>query len=143
MCKEELDLYLSGNIKDVGRSFSNPKLSNNHRYKNGEKYVHMFKDIKDLKLVQEQRNFEYLATFDIPMFTLMISFGKGLYSNIKNGKIQSKYIKEFAINTKRMKPEYFIGYEKVKKFEYNIDELLKLFKNATPITSMEDFTNIK
>lgn len=124
MSKEELDLYLSGNIKNIGRCFSKSKLSNNHKYKNGEKYIHMFRNIEDIEIVHQSRNFEYLATFDIPMITLMISRGKGLYDYVKKGKLKQKYIKEYAINIKRMKLEYFIEYKKVKKFEYNINELM-------------------
>ena len=100
MCNEELNLYLSGNIENIGRCFESKKLANNHRYKQNVKYVHFFRRIKDLELVQSKRNFENLVTFDIPMITLIISQGKGLYNYIKNGKFKQKYVKEYAVDTR-------------------------------------------
>ena len=143
MSKEELDIFLSGNIDCIGKVFYGCELSNNHRYKENEKYIHVFKYLKDLTLVQENRNFEYLVTFEIPLITLMASAGKGLYSTIKGGKYKQKNIREFAINVKLMKLEYFLDYKKIKKFEYDIDDIYKFLESGVPIENMEDFIRSK
>ena len=138
MSKEELDLYISGNVEFSGKTFPKKTLSNNHRYRSGEKYVHMFRNLKDIDLIQQSRNFDYLVTFDIPMITLMISSGRGLYSAIKNGKLIQKYAKEYAININRMKPEYFKDYKKVPKYKDRIEDLLKLFDAGVPVNSEKE-----
>ena len=142
MCKEELDIFLSGNMDYIGKVFYGYNLSNNHRYKENEKYIHVFKYLKDLELLQENINFEYLVTFEIPLITLMISAGKGLYSTIKGGKYKQKYVREFAINIKLMKPEYFKDYKKIKKFEYNIEDIHKFFESGVQVENMQEFINL-
>ena len=139
MSKEELDLYLTGNVEDIGRHFVKGKLANNHKYKNTEKYVHMFRKIKDIDIIRQKRNFEYLVTFDIPMIILMISQGKGLYNYTKKGKFKQKYVKEFAVNTKYMKPEYFINYKKIGVFELKMEDVEAICKNAKHMSSDNDF----
>lgn len=143
MSKNELDLYLNGKINEIGKSFSNVKLSNNHKYKEGEKYVHFFLNIEDKNIIQEERNFEYLATFDIPITTLIKYYGKGLYCPIQAGTIKQKRLKEFAINVKDMKSEYFIGYKKIEKFKINVSEWEKLFNTGIEIKSEEELENLK
>ncbi len=138
MSKEELNLYLSGNIKHIGRCFLKGQLSNNHRYKKDEKYVHMFRRIKDIEFIKYDRDFEYLATFDIPIVTLMISHGKGLYKCFDYDCIPCKNVKEFAINVKRMKPEYFVAYESVDNFEFDDDKLLKLIAKSKETNTLEE-----
>ena len=141
MSKNELDLYLSGNVEDIGRSFRKGKLSNNHEYKIGERYVHMFKRIKDIDYIRFERDhFEYLATFDIPIITLMISHGKGFYKCIENNRIKHKHINEYAINIKRMKPEYFVSYQKIEKFKYDKQMLSILMKDTIVEKSEKDLT---
>ena len=142
MNKDELDLYLNANIKDVGRPFLKGKLANNHRYKQNEKYVHFFSNIKNFEIIHQNRNFEYLATFEIPMITLMISRGRGLYNYLKNGKFKQKYVHEYVINAKYIKPEYFIEYKKVKKYEIR-DDFYKLLKNGKEIKSVHEFISNK
>ena len=102
----------------------------------------MFKYLKDLELLQENINFEYLVTFEIPLITLMISAGKGLYSTIKGGKYKQKYVREFAINIKLMKPEYFKDYKKIKKFEYNIEDIHKFLESGVQVENMQEFINL-
>lgn len=126
MSKQELDLYLTGNMKDVGSSFLKGKLANNHRYKKGENYVHLFRNIKDINFIKHKRKFDYIAVFDIPLITLMISYGRGYYTKLNKGFLQCKYINEFAINSKRMKAEYFLAYKELSKSEYKADEMKNL-----------------
>lgn len=126
MSKAELDLFLSKDLKDIGKTFLKGKLANNHRYKSTEKYVHVFRNVKDMDVVHQQRNFEYLVTFEIPLITLMISRGKGLYTYTKNGKIKQKYVKEYAINTKYFRPEFFIDYKQVPKYEPKLEDVKKI-----------------
>ena len=137
MNKKELNLHLAGKINEVGGVFQKKdKLSNNHRYKTNGKYIHMFKNLDDLEYVQyEREDFEYLAIFDIPMIVLMASKGKGLYNKLDNGELKYKHIREYAINTKYMKTEYFLGYEEIIKFKYNIDDLAMFFKNSRKLNS--------
>ena len=73
----------------------------------------------------------------------MVSAGKGLYSTIKGGKYKQKNIREFAINVKLMKLEYFLDYKKIKKFEYDIDDIYKFLESGVPIENMEDFIRSK
>ena len=101
----------------------------------------MFKRIKDIDYIRFERDhFEYLATFDIPIITLMISHGKGLYKCIENDRIKHKHINEYAINIKRMKPEYFVSYQKIEKFKYDKQMLSILMKDTIVEKSEKDLT---
>lgn len=73
MNRKELNLYISGNIENIGNDFSKGRISNNHCYMPNQKYVHMFKRLKDREFIEFERDFEYLVTFDIPMVVLMAS----------------------------------------------------------------------
>jgi len=141
MSKKELDLFVSKDMNSIGKPFPKGKLSNNHRYKKGIKYVHMFRNLKDINFVRFERDseFEYVATFDIPMITLMISCGKGLYSGVKNGEFKQKYVKEYAINSERIKPEYLIEYAKIDEFKQNDNVISIILNSGVELKSDKDF----
>lgn len=141
MSKKELDLFLSGDMNSIGKPFPKGKLSNNHRYKKGVKYVHMFRNLKDVDFIRYNRDeeFEYMVTFDIPMITLMVSSGRGLYSGIKKGEFKQKHVREYAIESKRIKPEYFVEYKKLDEVHYDINLHDNLFKGARELKSDKDF----
>ena len=148
MSKEELKLYLNGDIKNIGNIFPNFKFdesvtmeqkmlayinweerkSNNHYYAMNQKYVHFFRRLKDMDYVQFERDFEYLATFDIPTVVLMASKGKGFYKKMKHGKFKYKFVREFAVKAEEIKPEYFLGFEEINVFKHDVDGLMKLAK---------------
>ena len=123
MSKEELDLYLSGDIEKIGKCFTKGKRPNNHKYKPNEKYVHMFRRLEDIEYIKRISEFEYVAAFDIPMLVLLSSVGIGYYYKIDSGYdyYDDKKLIEFAINTKKMKSSYFKGYKKVNEIKLNKD----------------------
>ena len=139
MSKEELDLFIIGDMKKIGKSFLKEfKLSNNHKYKENEKYIHMFRSLKDMEYVQFGRDFEYIAIFNIPMIVLMSSRGKGLYKKFSKGKLKYKYVREFAIEAQKIKSEYFLGFEEVNIYEPNDESYLEIFKNKQEITKDDE-----
>lgn len=137
MNKEELDLFLSQDMQDIGKCFPKGKLPNNHHYKQDTKYIHMFRNLKDINCIKYNRNFEYLAEFDIPMLTLMISKGKGIYNYIKGGKIKQKYVKEYAIRVDKIKSEYFVAYQKIENSNEDIKETIDYLDKGIKLTQVQ------
>ena len=142
MSKKELDLFLSGDMEKIGNTFvgNGYERCNNHDYKNEEKYIHIFRYIKDFDYIYAVSKFEYFIAFDIPMVTLMSSRGRGYYELNKHGKTKSKSVREYAMNTKMMKAEYFIDYiqsevvssDKKKRLEF-ISKCKELINNKNEI----------
>lgn len=97
----------------------------------------MFRNLKDINCIKYNRNFEYLAEFDIPMLTLMISKGKGIYNYIKGGKIKQKYIKEYAIRADKIKSEYFVAYQKIENSNDDIKETIDYLNKGIKLTQVQ------
>ena len=41
-----------------------------------------------------------------------------------------------------MKPEYFKDYKKIKKFEYNIEDIHKFLESGVQVENMQEFINL-
>lgn len=118
MCKGELDDWLNGNMQDLGAEFNDNNLSNTHNYKIGNSYLHFFANIKDLEHIRNIKRSEngdfYVGLFDIPAIKLLPHMGKGFYET-RGYDVNFEKVREFAIPSIDMKPEYLLYYMKDQK----------------------------
>lgn len=139
MNKIELSFYIDGQIDKIGKIFPKHRLSNNHKYRTDKKYVHMFRNLKYIDYIQYDRDYEYLATFDIPMIVLMESRGKGFYKKVHNGKFKFKFVREFAIQAENIKEQYFLGFEEINKFEHGMEDIKAMLKEGKNIKKDQEY----
>lgn len=129
LSKKELMLILSGDKTCLGKEFNDEKYRkiNNHKYKKGVKYLHFFKNKKDIKLIQNEcRKFKrefYICEFDIPIMTLLFNSGYGVYdsSGYDYDFIKAK---EFAIPVEKFETCWLTNYEKDENHKIEDDCLL-------------------
>ena len=112
--EEELNNILSGNIDKIGKEYSRHAKGevNTHKYKEGEKYLHFFKDKKgceEISIVMGKGKNYYVCEFNIPFRHLLFRSGKGYY--VSHG-YDSDYetFKEYILETSKFKSEYLTSY---------------------------------
>lgn len=116
LCKQELCQILNGDIKQTGHVFNGTVFPNNHKYKHNEKYLHFFKNLKDLKYIQRACGGlygGYLCKFDIPLHVLLPRTGKGYYRMISSGYDDfgdTEIVKEYAVESKKMETKYLVDF---------------------------------
>lgn len=114
LSKRELDAFEQGDIDSVGAEYFNKKqdFNNTHKYREGVKYLHFFKNVKDIKHIREVRDDNkehFLCQFDMPFLTLLMHSGTGYYSS-SGYDIDYETVKEYAVPTDDVKAEYLKGY---------------------------------
>ena len=109
-------------MENIGNMFERHKkdVINNHKYVKGVKYLHFFKDKKDLERMQlvyrkHIRPF-YFCEFEIPKRTLFFHAGIGYYSPT-GYDLDYVAAREFALPTSKFKKEYLVKYEMDKGIE--------------------------
>ena len=143
----ELDNFLSGNLTEVGTTY-NPKDGykriNNHRYKEGVKYLHFFKHKEDCRRVRFNSEGKpvdfYVAEFDVPITVLALHMGSGRY-NARGYITDIESVREFAIPASKIKARYLLSYtrdeahhsamEEVESLRKMIFKTKDIFKNST------------
>lgn len=108
---EEILDYINGRFDKIGGFYDKSTLSNTHRYKPGERYLHFFKslqNLEDIKRVTRKHPDMLIAKFDIPFTTLIKHLGIGYYE-ASGYDIDVNKVREFAIPTKKLKIEYFVS----------------------------------
>ena len=116
LSQTELDAFLSKDISSIGCEYDKNdgyKRINNHRYKDGVKYLHFFKDKEDCQRVRtlhEGKPVEfYIAEFDIPITVLALHLGQGRY-NTRGFSEDIESVREFAIPASKIKARYLLSY---------------------------------
>lgn len=81
--EDELKCILNENISEIGHSFDKNKIAcNNHKYKQGVKYLHFFSSkssIEYFKKLNYTNGVHYICEFNIPLKVLIKGIGKGYY----------------------------------------------------------------
>ena len=114
LSKRELDAFEEGDIDSIGAEYASQKhnFNNTHKYKEGVKYLHFFKnagDIKHIKYVRDDKKEHFLCQFDMPFLTLLMHSGTGYYAS-SGYDIDYETVKEYAIPTSDVKADYLKGY---------------------------------
>lgn len=126
LCEEEYNNIINSNLDKLGHNYHGKGLSNTFNYKDGERYLHFFKDKKAIKEIRKiYRNDGkdyYTCTFNIPLLTLLKGMGKGYYETSGYDTFYQTE-REFILNVKDFKPEYLIDAEFDK--DKHDDNLLK------------------
>ena len=145
LSQPELDAILSNDTSSIGKDYERNddyKRINSHRYKQGIKYLHFFKnkdDCRRIKSLHEGKPVEfYFAEFDIPFTVLIPHIGYGRY-DARGYRVDIETVTEFAIPVSKFKPKYLTGYEIDQSHHAALEEvkdLLELikqdiFKNST------------
>ncbi len=112
----ELFALLANDKAKLGASFLDGYTPNNHRYKKNEKYLHFFLNKDSIanmkKLRKDSISDYYIATFNIPIFTLIRFRGKGIYEDPKGGyDNDTNFLIEFAIPVTHFNTSSLISYE--------------------------------
>ena len=124
---EEIIDYVNGRFDKIGQVFGGTEKPNTHRYKDGERYVHFFKNIRDLQIIQKLKGHQgemLIAKFDIPFTTLAKHMGVGYYP-ASGYDTDYETVREFAIPTSKLKESFFISCAKDKSDFMTPDEALQ------------------
>lgn len=132
MCKEEYDNIMKLDFDNVGGVYKTREASNTFRYKRSEKYLHFYKEMEDMEVMQhfyfKDGKDYYYCSFDIPVSVLLKSMGKGYY--LSSG-YDVDYIekREFAIPVSKFNPKWIREaildekkHEMLNKFNKNLNE---------------------
>lgn len=110
--QEELNLMNSA-PEEMGREYCNTRESNTFYYEKGQKYLHFFKNKKDIDLLRtlykgENRKF-YICTFNAPRLYLAFHAGKGYYQDAHG--YETIVAKEYAIQSRYFNPDWLCNVE--------------------------------
>ena len=128
---EELLSVLKGQIKNNG-SYFDASFSNTHKYKPGVRYTHFFKsskDLPDLQKVFRSPDGKFICKYNIPLRLLISSSGKGYYESKTHGYDELyDIIKEFAVESSKLKSDYFEDFIFDEKCDLRPEEVKRIFK---------------
>ena len=120
----ELKNIQLNNTSDIGSVYNDDdyKRVNTHRYKYGVKYLHFFKNKKDVKKMKTMNYLPYgdyyICEFDIPIFLLLSGFGYGYYG--LKGEVK---LTEFKMPSCYMKSRYLKSYTYDNSYKSEIGQL--------------------
>lgn len=123
LTEEELNNILNNEIDKIGYEYiaNNFTIINSHKYKEGEKYLHFYKNKTDIKHAQrlhrKDPNDYYICEFTIPTLTAIKYRGYGLYEDSGWDNDTSKVI-EYCIPSTQIKQEYLASYELDKNHDH-------------------------
>lgn len=119
--EEELNLILEGKTSALGEYFGKG-LSNTHKYKIGERYLHFFfnkENCEYIKKVQGKvKNGEsrFIAEFNIPLKRIIGHIGRGFYVPKQGGyDYDHDTCYELALPISIFNPHWLSRYEKVEE----------------------------
>lgn len=131
----ELIKMINGDIENIGSFYENNTLSNTHNYKPDKKYLHFFKNIKDLdriRRIKVKTDNMYLAEFEIPLITLIKHSGKGAYMP-QGYDTDFDTVTEFAIPTKEFQPNFLKNFVADPNFNITPEDAIKFLKESNQI----------
>ncbi len=114
LSKRELDAFMVGDMDSVGAEYSEKPcaVSNTHKYEEGVKYLHFFKNLEDLKHINKVRTNtkeHFVCQFDIPFLTLLTHTGVGYYETSGYDSLYET-VREFAVPVDKIQPDYLKAY---------------------------------
>lgn len=116
LSEKELKLIKNGETQKLGHIFFGAGASNNHKYKDGVRYIHFFKNKHSINYIKGERmamdnSPHYICEFDIPFFTLLGCMGKGEYLELDS----YEYIGfiEYALEADKFNPNWLKSITKV------------------------------
>ena len=114
LCEEEFQNIVNLRLDEIGTVYYGKKVSNSFRYKKDEKYLHFYKDKKnmnEMRLLRLRDGKEYYyCTFDIPVSVLAHGIGTGYYCS-RRGDRDYEHIREFIVMAKKFNPKWLIDAE--------------------------------
>lgn len=129
--KEEIIKFLNGEMNEVGSVYKGKIENNTHHYKLGERYVHFFKNLRQINVLRKYKKYQkdmYVAKFNIPLLTLAKCSGKGYY-DARGYDVYIETLKEFAVPSELLKKEFFVSCIKDDIVAYSAQDLnLKLIE---------------
>lgn len=133
--EEELNSILAGDVENIGREYDAKKFSkvNSHKYKQGVKYLHFFRNRKGIKHIQDLHKTDfsdyYICEFEIPMLVMMRYLGYGIYET-GGYKYYNEKFAEFAIPSSEIKPEYLVCFVMDKEHHDFCERIKSLSKKS-------------
>ena len=128
LTKDELEILQSGKGRQLSDELSQINLENSKKYRNDAKYLHFFKNLKDLPKVQEIEkgsDRKYIGVFDLPLRLAITGDGVGKYCD--KAKVDIAPIKEIAIVSKFLKASNFIDYVLDEHLNMSVEDVVQYF----------------
>lgn len=126
---------------EIGEKPTEVQLASSRKYRRGVKYLHFFKSLDDLPVVQKldkSPDGRFVGKFDIPMRDMLGGHGVGKYSGtpIENS---DKFVamKEFAVELWHVKPNTLVDYIFDEKCDMLVDEVREQFEEQAREPSEE------
>lgn len=131
LSNEELKCFMGGRIDKLGTIYNSNNPNNTHKYKKNIRYLHFFKHLRDFPLIQKfakSQEGKFICKFDIPLRTLITRKGTGAYQSLKGGyDYDSEYVKEFAVEVNKMRPEYLVDFIFDEHSDLTVEEVEEIF----------------
>lgn len=128
---EELQDFLHKDMHKVGSTYKEKVPQNTHKYKNGVRYLHFFKHLRDFPTIQKvlgKPEGRFLCKFDIPLRMLITSKGTGYYVDYFSGyDYGCEKIKEFAVETSKIQPDYLVDFIFDEKCDLTVEQIKEQF----------------
>jgi len=143
----ELKYIQSDDVDNIGSTYNDDvyKRINTHRYKEGVKYLHFYKNKEDISYIKKcdylPSGRYYICEFDIPFYILFTGYGKGFYGSF--GKIDYTAT-EYKVPSHLMKSKYLKSYKLDEEYKFSvIDFFEKLQKSFESNRNLGEFENEK
>ena len=144
MSEAELKMYFNEECTEIGRCYSSQIGLNSFQYKKGVRYLHFFKNLKDIEYIKKDmcENLEksetkkrfFIGCFNIPKTLLEKGKCKGFYADqLSSGydDCKAKFVPEYAIESSKMKEDFLIYFKQEKldnQLYWQKDEMKKEIK---------------
>lgn len=145
MTQAELNNILLGNYEKIGSCIVRDKnfISNTHKYQKGVKYLHFFKNRKNIERIKEYYRSRtcdcYICEFNIPLSKLIFHSGLGYYNEGKGYDMYITSVVEFALPVEDFDKSYLVSYQKDKTFNnQNITSKRQTIDEKKSIKSCDD-----
>ena len=116
LSEDELRAILSGNTQNIGSYYNNKdfKEVNTHKYKDGVRYLHFFKDTRFIHQIsylhQNDKRKYFICQFDIPLKYLIFNIGIGRYET-RGYENYCQSVIEFKMDAKNFNPKWLVTYK--------------------------------
>ncbi|MBQ8425047.1 MAG: hypothetical protein IJX17_03385 [Clostridia bacterium] len=131
MCKDEYDNIMKLDFDKVGGVYAPKGVSNTFKYKRDERYLHFFKEMDDMEVMQKfylkDGKDYYFCSFDIPFTVLLKTMGKGYYEP-RGYDMDYASKREYAIPVSEFNPKW-IQDAILDEKKHEINENAKQFEN--------------
>ncbi len=132
LTRDELYNLLYKMKYEIGERPSELQMASSRKYKKGVKYLHFFKKLEDLPVIQGLRKSPqgcFVGMFDIPTRDLLGGYGVGEFTGTPiDGTDKFVVVKEFAVELRHVRSNNLIDYIYDEHCDLTVEEVKEMFE---------------